>query len=456
MQFNEKYLNLLKRLYNTNRFKNKKVDLTMIENACRLFNNPQNNINFIHVTGTNGKGSVCKKLSSILSISNFKTGLFTSPHITTFRERIQIDNKHIEEEYIISEMENIFKICDKNSLDLTYFELVTLLSFLYFKEKKVDIAVIEVGLGGNLDATNIIDPILSVITSIGLDHTDSLGFTQLEIAEKKAGIIKTNRPSIIGPDCYPKETFINKAMELNSQIHIIDKKIRSKNEFFNYDLENRDIVLKAIDILNDKYLFNIGNEAVKKGISINQSCRNENALEVLGQEYVKFYIKSTFNMKVNFDKIKAIILDVGHNQHGLEKFFLSIKEKYPSKNIYVVCGFSSNKDKFDIFRTICSYSDRIYLTSAKHPRAIEYDELYRLINEFFLNYNYNRNLIDKNDFKGDVTKSILKALNDCYNNEIVIICGTFFMMREARWTLGYKDEIDPYELNEINTISFKN
>jgi dihydrofolate synthase/folylpolyglutamate synthase len=457
---NERYLNVLKRLYNTNRFKQKKVNLESISRACELFGNPQNDVPYIHVTGTNGKGSVCKKISSVLINGGFKTGLFISPHITTFRERIQINNSYIEIEYLSEELERIFKVCDSNMVDLTYFELVTLLGFNYFRDMKAQVAVMEVGLGGNLDATNVIDPLLSIITSIGIDHTDSLGFRQEEIAEKKAGIIKPNRPVMIGFDCYPRQIFEEKARENNSPLYIVDKVRKNKDEFFNYDIENREIAAFSINILKKYYpMFrNINDTMLQTGLSQTQPCRKENVFNTLGRENIIKHIKSTFSKDVCLKSLKALYLDVGHNQHGLEKLFLLLREQFPTNYLRVVFGVSASKDKSDIIKTVLSHADKLYLISPDHPRAMKYDELKDYMNDFLINFNYSSDIIEENDLGGKVSENIIKAIVDsdrsANKDEIILICGSFFFMKEARYTLGYSDECDPYELNEINPIRF--
>lgn len=466
MNINDKYLNVLKRLYNTNRFKQKKVDLSMIQKACKVFNNPQDYVKYIHVTGTNGKGSVCKKLSETLSKSGYKTGLFISPHITTFRERIQINNEYIEKEYITEELERIYNICDKTDLDLTYFELVTLLSLNYFKDKNIDIGVMEVGLGGNLDATNVIDPLLSIITSIGMDHMDSLGYTQEEIAEKKSGIIKPGKPVVIGPDCYPRNVFIDRAAQCNSELYIVGaNNYLKKEDLFDFDAENKEITKYSINVLKKHYpeLFNkITNETIQYGLQHQQPCRREDVFAKLGKENTLHFINTNFNRKINpetTEKINKIILDVGHNQHGLDKLLSSLREKYPKCYFRIICGFSANKDKNEIIKTICSYADKVYIISPDHPRATKYKDLQKIIKDYLVNFNYDKNMIDDNKHQGNVTRNIIKAIEDCISSEnkeeIIVICGSFFLMGEARKTFGYADELDPYELNELNPVSFK-
>jgi dihydrofolate synthase/folylpolyglutamate synthase len=449
---NTKYLNVLNRLYRTNLFKKTKVDLENIKLACRLFNNPQNEIKYIHVAGTNGKGSVCKKLSSVLINSGMKTGQFISPHISTFRERIQINNKMIEKEYVSEELERIYDTIDKNNVDLSYFELVTLLCFNYFRDNKIDIGVLEVGLGGLLDATNVVDPMLSIITSIGMDHMDSLGYTKESIAWNKAGIIKPNRPSIIGTDCLPREVFIKKADEVKSELFQLEE---SNNQIIkDFEKENNSIIIKSIEILKKyypNYFTKITEENIKFGLNQNQPCRLENVFDTIN--------KNTLSKLLNKDlsKIEKIYLDVGHNSHALEKVLSSLKDSHIKYKLRVICGFSSNKDKSEMLKIIFSYADKVHLVSSNHPRITTYDDLVKEVNDILLNFDYDRRLIGWNKYSnGNINRTILDAIDECNEtDEIILICGSFFIMKDVRKSLGYKDEEDPVELNEVNTIKFK-
>lgn len=462
----DKYLNVLKRLYNTNKFKSRKVDLDLIQRACNIFNNPEKKIDYIHVTGTNGKGSVCKKLASTFTKSGMKTGLFISPHISTFRERIQINDEYIQKEYITEELERIYTTVDKNNIDLSYFEIVTLLCFNFFRDNKIDIGVMEVGLGGNLDATNVIDPLLSVITSIGMDHMDSLGYTQKEIAEKKAGIIKPNKPAVIGPDCNPIDVFTNRCKEMNSPLYLCQRN-EYDDIYFDYDKENSNIASKAVDVLKIHYPNRFGSitsEELNYGLSQKQPCRKEYVFSVIGREFLSKYLNKNYNVELN-KKIREIILDVGHNSHGIEKLLSNLRMEYPKSFIRVVCGFSANKEKNEIFRIISSNCDMVYFVSAKHQRATAYEELCEELDTFLSYYNYDKTLFrdlnyeHKKHNKGNVSRVILQALEDSNTSEnkeeILLICGSFYLMNEARDTLGYLDEKDPVELNEMNPIKFK-
>jgi dihydrofolate synthase/folylpolyglutamate synthase len=477
---NDRYLNVLTKLYNTNRFKSKKVNLDAIIKGCELFNNPQKSLNLIHVTGTNGKGSVCKKLASIFTKSGMKTGLFISPHISSFRERIQIDNKYIDKEYVTLELEKIYKVLEQNNCELTYFEIVTLLCFNYYRDMKIDIGVIEVGIGGNLDATNIFDPLLSIITSIGMDHMDSLGYTLKEIAEKKAGIIKYKKPSLIGIDCNPIEVFIDRAKEVESDIYSCSdqglenlnkfkndpksyydsKKILTKDNFdVNYEKENNNTVKFAIQILKEYYYEIFGKiteDDIKYGLLQKQPCRKEDVFEQIPKEIIsKIFKNSKFNL------VNKIFLDVAHNAHAMAKLLPQIREEFPKCKIHLICGFSSSKDKDEMFKIICSYADKIYLTAPlKHPRTTSYETLKNELQTWLLNFKYDIQMFpDLNNnmksYKGEVKEAIEKCINEVEDETIIIVCGTFFIMKDARKTFGYDEEEDPVELNEINPTKFK-
>jgi len=321
----QEYTSILKKLYDVNKFSAKKVNLDNITKACEVLGNPHEKTNYIHVTGTNGKGSVCKKLASVFEFSGFKTGLYISPHITTFRERIQINSKFIEKEKIIELLKHIFDICSKNSLKLTYFEYVTLLCFLYFKENNIDIAIMEVGLGGNLDSTNIISPLISVITSIGLDHMDSLGFTQEEIAQKKAGIIKPNIPCIIGPDCFPREVFLAEAIKNNSKIYVLNNTLSKKLSLENSNAENlvaekRDRLVKVINFTNsENNAYAIKSEFKNNIFDFDYENKKIawNVIDIFNENYPEFY------KKINTNNQKNILKDDNKSEENKHNNFIN-------------------------------------------------------------------------------------------------------------------------------------
>ena len=235
-----------------------KKDIGNIIKACKILNNPEKKIKTIHIAGTNGKGSTAHMLASILQEAGYKTGLYTSPHLKDFRERIKINGKTIDKKYIINFIkENQLEF---EKINMSFFEFTVAMAFNYFTESKVDIAIIETGLGGRLDSTNIINPELSIITNIGLDHTNLLGNTIEKIAFEKAGIIKKNTPIIIGRKQHKtKEIFKSIAKEKNAKLYYNDN---PKNIITDvkgdYQNENIGTAIKAIEVLN----WNISNELI--------------------------------------------------------------------------------------------------------------------------------------------------------------------------------------------------
>lgn len=185
--------------------------------AC--FDNPQLKLKIIHVAGTNGKGSVSLKVARGLEELGFKTGLYISPHINTFRERITVNQELSKKEHIVQHCEAIFNAIVRENINLRFFEIVTMIALLEFERQGCDYAVLECGIGGHLDATNIVDePVCSIITSLGFDHQDVLGDTLDEIASEKSGVIKRNLPCIVGPTCLKSKPILKRASELNSSL----------------------------------------------------------------------------------------------------------------------------------------------------------------------------------------------------------------------------------------------
>ena len=242
-----------------------KVDLSNTIKLVEYLKNPQNNFKSVHVAGTNGKGSTSHMLASILQEAGYKVGLYTSPHLKEFRERIKLNGKMIPEQKVIDFIENYQSFFIKNQL--SFFEMTVGLAFEFFKNEKVDIAIIEVGLGGRLDSTNIITPEVSVITNIGLDHTRFLGETLADIASEKAGVIKSNIPVVIGE--YLEETkpvFINKATKEKSPIIFVEKEDVPdfKTDLLgNYQVKNCKTAYTTINILKQNG-WNIPNNHIKR------------------------------------------------------------------------------------------------------------------------------------------------------------------------------------------------
>ena len=343
------------------------LGLDRISSILNEFNNPQNNIKVIHVAGTNGKGSVCTILNEILVQNGLKTGLYTSPHIIKYTERIKINNAPIDDESFYNLLIEIDSVCNKKQIHLTEFELLTTASFIWFERQKVDIAIIEVGLGGRLDATNIIEkPLLSIITSISLDHTDRLGDTIEKIAEEKAGIIKNGTPCIVAPNNKGIDTIktIAKSKAVSVIIGDTDIKtevINNKNYayinqkkyefslFGKYQEENLSLVITAINTLKSNNI-QIDEKAIVNGLkNVKHICR--------------------------FERHGNIIIDGAHNPDGAKKLRATLDFIFPNTSITYVYASLKTKDYKSVLKNLLRKNDTIYFLDFKNDNAVTIKEL---------------------------------------------------------------------------------
>lgn len=304
-----------------------KDDLTNIVLLSDYLDNPQEKLKCIHVAGTNGKGSTSHMLASVLQEAGYKVGLYTSPHLQDFRERIKINGQDISENFVCEFIQKHQSFFEKESL--SFFEMSVGLAFEYFATEKVDIAIIEVGMGGRLDATNIIKPLISVITNIDLDHTQFLGNTLEDIAGEKAGIIKHKTPVVIGE--YTAETkpvFVAKAKELESDIYFASDLIKNtypSDLLGDYQEHNKKTVHQTIELLNQFSGFTISKEQLKKGLL--NTVKNTHLLgrwQQLGTS-------------------PTIICDTAHNKNGLEIVLHQI-QKQKFSTLHIVLGVVNDKD----------------------------------------------------------------------------------------------------------------
>ncbi|MBZ4042083.1 bifunctional folylpolyglutamate synthase/dihydrofolate synthase [Flavobacterium hibisci] len=343
-----------------------KEDLTNIRLLAAHLGNPHNRLKCIHVAGTNGKGSTSHMLSSVLQEAGYKVGLYTSPHLKDFRERIKINGKEISEDFVIEFIAKHKDFFEAN--DMSFFEMTVGLAFDYFDSEKVDIAIIEVGLGGRLDATNIITPQVSVITNIGLDHTQFLGNTLEAIAGEKAGIIKPNVPVVIGE--YTDETkpvFLVKAEEKNAPISfasdLIDQ-IYLSDLIGDYQFHNKKTVLQAIAILNNQTDFKISTDQLKEGLlHVVKNTGLQGRWQQLG-------------------KNPKIICDTAHNQHGLTVVMNQLQnEKY--EKLHIVLGVVNDKD-LDAILPLFPKEAQYYFCSPDSSRGLPAETLKNAAEKFGL------------------------------------------------------------------------
>ena len=330
-----------------------KKDLTNTILLANYLGNPEKKLKCIHVAGTNGKGSTSHMLASIFQEAGYKTGLYTSPHLKDYRERIKIDGEEIPEDFVCEFIAKHQSFFDEHSL--SFFEMTVGLAFDYFEKEKVDIAIIEVGLGGRLDSTNIITPLLSVITNIGLDHTQFLGTTLQEIAVEKAGIIKNHIPVVIGE--YTNETkpiFIAKAQETNSEIYFASETIKKEyasSLLGDYQIHNKRTVVQSIKILQEKYGYKISETDIIDGFL--------KVIENTGLQGRWQLLKD--NPKV--------ICDTAHNRHGLE-IVLNQIQKMKFDKLFIVLGVVNDKDLDEIL-PIFPKKAKYYFCKPNIPRGLD-------------------------------------------------------------------------------------
>jgi dihydrofolate synthase/folylpolyglutamate synthase len=308
-----------------------KKDLTNTHLLVNHLNNPQKNLKCIHVAGTNGKGSTSHMLASILQEAGYKVGLYTSPHLKDFRERIKINGTMIPENFVCDFINKNKSFFEKS--EMSFFEMTVGLAFDYFSKEKVDIAVIEVGMGGRLDATNIITPLVSVITNIGMDHVQFLGNTIETIAKEKAGIIKPGIPVVIGeytPETHP--VFLEEAKKNNSEIYFASDLIQESfpsDLIGDYQIHNKKTVLQTITVLNSQREFRITTENIKSGLlQVVKNTGLQGRWQQLGES-------------------PKVICDTAHNKNGLEIVLKQIQNEKFDK-LHIVLGVVNDKNLDEI------------------------------------------------------------------------------------------------------------
>lgn len=352
--------------------------LDRIAELCKRLGDPQEGLKFIHVTGTNGKGSTCAMTESVLRHAGYKTGLFISPYIRHFNERIQVCGSPISNELLAKATETVKAEAEKMQDSPTEFELLSAIAFLVFKWEACEIVVLEVGMGGRLDSTNIISaPVLSVITGVSLDHTAILGSTAEEIAREKAGIIKPHCPVLYG-DCSDgsvAEIINQKAAELSSDIYFCDKsEIVIEKADLNgslisfgshksvkipllglYQTENAARVLKIADILRERG-FAISERALRDGIA---SVRWPARFEKLFEEPLVLY-------------------DGSHNPEGIDAAVRTVKHYFGNEKINILTGVMADKDYSEMAKKIAPLTDTVYTVTPSNPRALSDTELAKI------------------------------------------------------------------------------
>ena len=379
-----------------------KKDLTNTHLLVHHLENPHYNLKCIHVAGTNGKGSTSHMLASILHEAGYKVGLYTSPHLKDFRERIKINGQEISEKFVCDFINTNKLFFESN--DISFFEMSVGLAFDYFSQEKVDIAIIEVGMGGRLDATNVITPLLSVITNIGLDHTQFLGNTLEAIAFEKAGIIKPQIPVVIGE--YTAETkpvFLAKAQACNSRIYFASELISKSypsDLIGDYQNHNKKTVLQTIELLINQKEFNIAEEDIEKGLlNVINNTGLQGRWQQLGQS-------------------PKIICDTAHNKEGLSIVIQQI-EKELFETLHIVFGVVNDKNLDEIL-PLLPKNAIYYFSCPNNPRGLAGEKLYTKAMEFGL----------KGIVFNSITTAYEKAKQTAKENDFIYIGGSTFVVAE--------------------------
>jgi dihydrofolate synthase/folylpolyglutamate synthase len=402
-----------------------KSDLTNILAISQLLQNPEKKFRSVHIAGTNGKGSTSHMLAAILQRAGYKTGLYTSPHLYDFRERIRVNGQMIPESFVTAFTGKL--MTSIQSIQPSFFEITVAMAFDWFVEQEVDVAVIEVGLGGRLDSTNIILPELSVITNISYDHMDLLGNTLQKIAYEKAGIIKPGIPVVIGEEqAEVKEVFIRTAELNQSPIsfaskkrfvedwkfnkHLLEVELTDKhsNEKRNYSLDlpgiyqtkNLVTVAEAVSILNQRG-FHIPETAMHAGLQ---------------------NVKKTTGLHGRWDILHdepLLVLDVGHNEEGMKEIARQI-ELTSHENLHLVVGMVRDKAIENILRHLPTQA-RYYFTRAQIPRALPESELAAKAEIIGL----------KGKTFPDVRQALQAAVDHARPKDLILVCGSVFLAGEV-------------------------
>jgi len=392
---------------------------------CEFLDNPQSKFKSVHIAGTNGKGSVSHMIASIFQEAGYKTGLYTSPHLKDFRERIRINGKMIEEQEVLNLTLKLIPIIEE--IEPSFFEATVAMAFNYFNENQVDIAIIETGLGGRLDSTNVITPEISIITNIGYDHMNILGDSLVQIASEKAGIIKKNVPIIIGrKNDETNNVFISKSIEMNSELtfskdtydsiinaitpETISVQLNDKEngEQFNiicdlpgiYQKENITTVATAFRILNKKG-WKLDKDALLNGFKNTKSNT------------------SLFGRWDVLNKNPMIVLDVAHNEDGITSLVRHLAQ-FKFNKIHFILGFSKDKDFKKILEMLPNDA-MFYFTSAHSPRALEHSELLEIAT--------NKKM--KGESFDDVNTAIKSAIKKAGQNDLIIVSGSIYVVGDV-------------------------
>ena len=400
-----------------------KLSLFNIASILKRLDNPQNGFSCIHIAGTNGKGSIASAISSILQLSGYKVGLYTSPHLVKFNERIRINNLPVSDKKVVESYKAVNKVI-QNDLKATFFELTTAMAFYEFNRQKVDWAVIETGMGGRLDATNIIKPVISIISNISVEHQRYLGNTIGQIASEKGGIIKKSVPVITGVKQNKAISVLKKmAVEQSAPFYRLGNEFRirrNKDKTFSYfgidtvwrnmrtgllgnhQIDNAAIVLAACEILNQNKT-NLSFQNIKQGLVQN---RWPGRLEIVSSS-------------------PLILLDGAHNLIAARKLVKFLSEDMTNRNITLVIGILDDKPYAAMLACLLPLCNKAILTRPKIYRALSPERLFPAA----------KKIIQDIEIIPDVGNAIKYAIKTASVNDVICIAGSLYLVGEAKEAL---------------------
>lgn len=426
----------------------RRFDLENMRSLLSMLGDPHRRLRAVHVAGTKGKGSTCAMISSILQAAGYQVGLFTQPHLHTFRERIRINDRLMSEDEMVASLETLKPSIEKISEPST-FEIMTAMAFQYFAEQEVDLAVVETGLGGRLDTTNVIEPLVAVITSISYDHTYILGNTIEEIAGEKAGIIKEGRPVVCAPQRPAAEEVIarvcqerkapfilvgrdwlwqegeadmgGQAFSVRSEIPdakglIADRGSRDVwiHLLGRYQVVNATTTIAAIDQLCRQGI-KVSMEQVHQGL---QRARWPGRLEILGRE-------------------PLLVVDGAHNVDSVQRLMRALREYLSFDRLILVVGFSADKDINGMMQELISQAQEVIVTQSRHPRAAEPESIVKELGPSETSVS----------IVSDAASALWRGLELADKGDLVCVTGSLFVVAEARaaWleAKGEEFERDP-------------
>ena len=390
-----------------------KLGLENMEKAMKSLGNPEKNYKIIHIAGTNGKGSAAAFLEAGLLTAGYRTGKYTSPEIYRFNERITVNGIEISDEDVDIYYEKVNKVLEENNIELTYFEVTTAMMFLYMKEKNIDYLVLETGLGGRTDATNIVTPVISLITNISFDHMEFLGNTLRKIAHEKTGIIKKGVPVFFSDS--KQELLLEIKAKTDNYVNVLEK-----YNFNNESVELDKKELKTIVKINGKEFrlslfgkfqgknFLLAYEALRY-LGIDDEIITKSCLKAVWQGRFQIVSENPF-----------IILDGAHNKDSAAVLSENLKEIFPDRELVFIISILKDKDNNSVLEELAKASDYAVFTGINNNRGQNSEEMYNRGKDYF-----------EHSYAESTLESALKKA-ESLNKKAVVICGSFFLLKEYK------------------------